>query len=91
MNSGRLGFGRRVGYAAGGYVGSAPAAGPGGGGTVVQVMNSTGQPAETKTGTTPDGRELVQVLIGKVAKDMREGGILAKTMESTYGVSRRGR
>lgn len=42
----------------------------GGGGTVVQVINQTGQPVREDRQTGPDGRELVRIVVGE---DMARG------------------
>lgn len=55
----------------------------GGGGTTVQVINQTGQPARTETTKGPDGRDLVRVMVGD---EIARGG-LDKPMKGRFGAA----
>lgn len=57
---------------------------------VVQVFNSSGQPAKTKSEQTADGRSLVKVFIGEAAADIAKGGVLGRTMQAKFGLNRVG-
>ena len=51
----------------------------GGGGTVVQVVNVTGQPAREERSTGPDGREMVRVIVGEeIARGSFAGQLRAR-------------
>ena len=52
----------------------------GGGGTVVQINNNTGQPAREERSQGPDGREIVRVIVGE---ELTRGG-LDKPMRSRF-------
>lgn len=77
-------MGRR--YAAGGLVGDAPGGGP----TQVVVNNHTGQPARAEEKTGPDGARMIEVIVGKVAADIRSNGPTAQALQDTFGVNRKG-
>ncbi|MGM0584456.1 MAG: phage tail protein [Pseudomonadota bacterium] len=53
----------------------------GSGGTVVQVINNTGQPTQQEKSRTPDGRELVRTIVGE---DMASGRFDGP-MQSRFG------
>lgn len=57
------------------------ASGMGGGGTVVQVFNSTNAPARTERTTGPDGRDIVKVIVGE---EMARGSF-DSAMKGRYG------
>jgi hypothetical protein len=57
------------------------AAGAGGGGTVVQIFNSTGAPVREQRSTGPDGRDVVKVIVGE---EMARGSFDA-AMKGRYG------
>lgn len=63
----------------------------GGGGTVVNVHNYSGEKTETRERQTDKGTE-IDVLIGmvknRVAEDISKGGTIARSMESQYGLNR---
>ncbi len=46
-------------------------------GTVVQIINQAGGRVRQERSRTPDGRELVRIVIGAVADDIGKGGIVA--------------
>jgi uncharacterized protein YukE len=70
-------------YAGGGYVG--------GGGAPVQVnIDTQGQPASQTQRQGPDGRAIIDVVIGQVAADIASGGKVHRAIENTYGVRRAG-
>jgi hypothetical protein len=63
----------------GGRLGVAAA---GGGGTMVQIINTTGQPAREERSTGPDGREMVRVVVGEeIAR-----GSFAKPLAARHGL-----
>lgn len=53
----------------------------GGGGTVVQVVNNSGQPARQERSRGPDGREIVRVIVGEEIG----GGGFDKQLGGRYG------
>jgi hypothetical protein len=65
-------------------------AGEGGGRMTVIVENHTGKPAEERRETGPGGEEIVRLVIGAVAKDIRRGGEVAQAVETSYGARRLG-
>jgi hypothetical protein len=54
------------------------------------VINNSGQPARTEQSRGSDGRQLIKVIIGEVAKDIRQGGETAAALSGTYGLQRQG-
>lgn len=84
-------------FAAGGGVGSAAGGGGAGSGagTVVQVFNNTTATARTERSKTPEGGDLIKVIIdqavGKVNEQiMQQGGSTGRVIASTFGLSRSG-
>lgn len=61
------------------------------GGTVVQVINNTGQSATVQKSTGADGTQMTKVIIGEVARDIARGGDLHKTLSGIYDLKRKGR
>ena len=55
----------------------------GGGGTVVQVINNTGQPSREERQTLPDGRQIVRTIIGE---EVGNGGI-DRQMNGRFGLT----
>jgi hypothetical protein len=71
-------------YASGGFV--APASGSG---APVQVnIDTQGQPAQQSTRQGPDGSQIIDVIVGKVAANISQGGVVHQAIQSTYGVKR---
>lgn len=71
-------------YASGGFV--APA---GGSATPVQVnIDTQGQPATQTTRQGPDGSQIIDVIVGKVAASIAQGGPVHQAITSTYGLRR---
>ncbi len=63
----------------------------GGGRPVVNIINHTGQPTETKESRAPDGSFRLDVMIGQAgSSDVARRGPLAQTLESVYGLRRAG-
>lgn len=62
-----------------------------GGGTVVNVYNSSGSQAEVKESTGSDGQKQIDVYITQAVTRMISSGAMDKTMQSTYGLNRVGR
>lgn len=62
-----------------------------GGGTVVNVYNSSGTQAEVKESTGSDGQKQIDIYIKQVMERMISTGSMDKTMQSTYGLNRVGR
>lgn len=78
-------------YAAGGYVQGLPG-GIGGGSSPVQVnIDTGGQPATQTERQGADGSTIIDVIVGKVAQNIAQGGTVHKAIETTYGVRRQGR
>jgi tape measure domain-containing protein len=91
LNSMQVGAPGGRGYASGGLVGGAASAMSGiGGGTQVNVINNTGQEAKTETKTGPDGKEIIEVIIGRVSNDIRRNGSVGQAIQGTFGASRQG-
>ena len=60
-----------------------------GGGTVVQVVNVTGQPSREERSTGPDGREMVRVIVGEeIARGAFAGPLRARHGVGTARVKR---
>jgi hypothetical protein len=71
-------------YASGGFV--APASGTA---APVQVnIDTQGQPATQSTRQGPDGSQIIDVIVGKVAANISQGGVVHQAIQSTYGVKR---
>ena len=62
-----------------------------GGGTVVNVYNSSGSQAEVKESTGSDGQKQIDVYITQAITRALSSGAMDKTMQSTYGLNRIGR
>jgi len=86
-----------AGYADGGVVGALPAAANDGymrdiepargGGVTVQVVENRSRAGTTDTRTGPDGEEIVRIFVA----DVRGDGPMVKSLETTFGLTRRGR
>lgn len=61
-----------------------------GGGTQVNIVNNTGQEARTENTRGPNGEDIINVVIGKVASDIRNNGPVGQSIQSTFGAQRRG-
>jgi hypothetical protein len=73
-------------YMSGGYVDPSTR---GGGGSPVQVnIDTGGQPASQNTRTGPDGSTIIDVIVGKVAANIAQGGKVHQAIQSTYGLKR---
>lgn len=58
----------------------------GGDGTIVQVINNSGEKSREERGRSSDGREIVRVIIGEVEKSLRKpGGTLNRAIGDTFG------
>lgn len=68
----------------------ADATGQGGGRTIVIVENHSGQKTEERRETGPGGEEIVRIVVGAVAKDIRRGGETAQAIEQSFGARRTG-
>lgn len=75
--------------AAGGGSSAAGAPAGAGGGVEVNVYNGSGQQATTRQ-RSDNGRQIIDVIIGEVAADIRSGGRVAQSIQGTYGVGRQG-
>lgn len=62
-----------------------------GGGTTVNVYNSSGTQAEVKESTGSDGQKQIDIYITQAVTRMISSGAMDKTMQSTYGLNRVGR
>jgi hypothetical protein len=72
-------------YMHGGYV----EPGGSGGGSPVQVnIDTQGQPATQSTRQGPDGSQIIDVIVGKVAANIAQGGQVHQAIQRTYGLSR---
>ena len=58
--------------------------------TKVVVNNHSGGEAKTKQSRGPNGDELIEVIIGRVADDLARGGQMSEVMNNRYGLSARG-
>jgi len=58
----------------------------GGGGTTVNVVNNTNQEATVQRSNDGSGRELINIVIGEVARNIVNGGAIDKTMRGKYGL-----
>jgi len=61
-----------------------------GGGTQVNVINNSGQEATQERRKGSDGTEIIDIIIGRVAGDIRKGGAVGQAVSQTFGVSRKG-
>jgi hypothetical protein len=87
MNAGSMrGIASMPGYMNGGYVGS----GSSGGGGPMQVVNidTQGQPAQQSTRQGPDGSQIIDVIVGRIAGDIAQGGKVHQAIQNTYGLRR---
>ncbi|MGH9634652.1 MAG: hypothetical protein ACRD72_07450 [Candidatus Angelobacter sp.] len=85
MNAGQMRGIASQGYASGGYVGP----GSSGGGSPVQVnIDTQGQPAQQSTRQGPDGSQIIDVIVGKVAANIAQGGQVHQAIQNTYGLRR---
>lgn len=62
-----------------------------GGGTTVNVYNSSGTQAEVKESTGSDGQKQIDIYITQAITRALSSGAMDKTMQSTYGLNRVGR
>jgi hypothetical protein len=53
-------------------------------------IDTNGQPAQTSRRTGPGGQSIIDVVIGQVASDIAGGGKVGQSIQSTFGVSRKG-
>lgn len=58
--------------------------------TVVNITNNTGAPVEQQISNGPNGEEIVNVVVGRVASEIMTGGPTARAIEQSYGVRRAG-
>ncbi len=72
-------------YASGGFV--APASGSGSPATVVNI-DTQGQPATQSTRQGPDGSQIIDVIVGRVAANIAQGGAVHQAIQNTYGLRR---
>jgi hypothetical protein len=56
----------------------------------VNIENSTGQPVSQQQRQGPGGQSIIDIVIGQVASNIANGGSVGQTIQSTYGVSRKG-
>jgi hypothetical protein len=72
-------------------LGSMSDGGGGDSGPLVELnIDTNGQPAQTSRRTGPNGQSIIDVVIGQVASDIAGGGKVGQTIQSTFGVSRKG-
>jgi hypothetical protein len=65
--------------------------GGGDSGPLVELnIDTNGQPAQTSRRTGPNGQSIIDVVIGQVASDIASGGKVGQSIQSTFGVSRKG-
>ena len=69
----------------------APAPANNNAGTTVNIINNTGQPATQSRTRGADGREMIQLVIGEVASDIRQNGKVGQSISNTFGVNRAAR
>lgn len=64
----------------------------GGGGTVVQIVDqrSGGEAPEVQTSMTPDGQEMIRVMIRDAVSSSISSGQMDRVMAANYGLRRRG-
>jgi hypothetical protein len=72
-------------YASGGFV--APAGGSAAPATIVNI-DTQGQPATQSARQGPDGSQIIDVIVGRVAGDIAQGGKVHQAIQSTYGLRR---
>jgi len=56
----------------------------------VNIQNGSGAPVSQSQRTASGGGSIIDVVIGQVAADIAAGGQVGRTIQSTYGVSRKG-
>lgn len=66
-------------------VSAAPASAP-----IVNVINNTGQPTQQRQVQGSGGVNVTEIIVGEVARDIAGDGRIAKTMQTVFGVQRRG-
>lgn len=60
-------------------------------GALVELnIDTGGQPASTTQRQGPGGQSIIDVVIGQVASDVAGGGKVGQTIQSTFGLSRKG-
>jgi len=91
MNAGTVGSVATPGSFSGYGGGSAANAAAAGGGPLVEInIDSGGQPVSQKQRQGPGGKSILDLVVGKVASDISSGGPVGQSIQSTFGVSRRG-
>lgn len=61
-------------------------------GTIVNVINNSGEKTETRRSRGSNGEEIIDVVVGRVAADIsRGGGEVDRAIQNSYGVARVGR
>jgi phage-related minor tail protein len=74
-----------------GNLGVRATAGPGGASVEVVINNYSGQSASATQRSGPDGRQIIEVTVGKaVTSDLAGHGPISRALETTYGLGRRG-
>lgn len=58
----------------------------GAGGTVVNVINNTGEPATQQRRRDGDGREIIEIVIGQVVRDIDGNGRVGRAIQRRFGV-----
>lgn len=56
----------------------------------VNITNNSGSSATATQKTASNGQSIIDVVIGQVASNISAGGSVAQSIQSTYGVSRKG-
>jgi hypothetical protein len=56
----------------------------------MQVVNidTQGQPAQQSTRQGPDGSQIIDVIVGRIAGDIAQGGKVHQAIQNTYGLRR---
>lgn len=71
--------------------GGSAASASGDAGNLVQVnVDTGGQSAQTSQRQGPGGTSIIDVVIGKVADNIAGGGKVGQTIQSTFGITRKG-
>lgn len=61
-----------------------------GGGTVVNVVNNSSEKSSVSRSNDASGRELINVVIGQITRDITSDGPFGQTIKNTYGLNRQG-
>jgi len=56
----------------------------------VNITNGSGQPANTEQSQGANGKQLLDIVIGQVANDIRTGGKVGQQIMQTFAVGRTG-